>query len=105
MRVKSTVFLSSSVEFCRVDHQLSKRCFFRLDRNGEERDARLLMTTTSTKEDTGRKSQHLHRFYTSPPEQWFDLGLERLSAVAKENPAKARAIAEKVIEQIREAVR
>ena len=104
MRVKSTVFLSSSVEFCRVDHRLAKRCFFHLDRDGEERDARLLMTTTSTKEDTGRKNPFVP-FAQSAPEIWFDFALERLSAVAREKPAKARAIAQAVIERIREAVR
>ena len=56
------------------------------------------MTTTSPKEDTGKMS-----FYTSPPEEWFDLGLERLRAVAQEKPAEAREIAERVIEQIRQA--
>ena len=62
------------------------------------------MTTTSTKEDTGRKNPFAP-FAQSAPEEWFDFGLERLRAVARENPEQARAIAERVIERIREAVR
>jgi hypothetical protein len=57
------------------------------------------MTTTSAKEDNDRIS-----FYTSPPEEWFDFGLERLRAVAEQDPAKARAIAQATIERIRETL-
>jgi hypothetical protein len=59
-----------------------------------------LMTTTSPKEDNDRMS-----FYTSPPEEWFDFGLERLRAVAEYDPAKAREIAQATIERIRETVK
>jgi hypothetical protein len=48
---------------------------------------RSCLVTTSAKDDDGRKS-----FYTSPPEEWFELGLERLRAVARENPEQAREI-------------
>jgi hypothetical protein len=54
----------------------------------------------SPKEDTPSRDS----FATSTPEFWFELGLERLRALRREDPAKALSIAQAVIERIYEII-